>query len=184
MKKIFILFTSLILTSCAGLVVVGATGLIVYDKRHFTTIEQDTRIFHLIHTQLVKNPQFKNSRIAVSSFNNTVLLVGQTPAASLRVLAEKVAQKTPYVRRVYNEITIGYPVSFTQRAEDSWITSQIRSNMLAKKGLASGSIRVVTENGIVYLLGIVKTRQANLAVDIARNVRGVRKVVKIFQYLR
>ncbi|CZR29798.1 outer membrane lipoprotein [Legionella pneumophila] len=113
-----------------------------------------------------------------------VLLVGQTPAASLRVLAERIAQNAPGVKRVYDEITVDNPIPLTQRTKDSWITSQVRSNMLTKKGLESGSIRIVTENGVVYLMGIVSDEQALLAVDVARRVAGVRKVVKIFQYIR
>jgi osmotically-inducible protein OsmY len=182
MKKIILIALSSLLIGCIA-VVVGATGMVVYDKRGIVTLEQDVRIFHVIHGNLVKNPQFRQSRISVSSFNRVVLLVGQTPAASLKVLAEKVAQSTPNVGRVYNEITIGYPLSLTQQAQDSWITSQVRSNMLARKGLESGSIRVVTENGIVYLLGIVTPSQGNIAVDVARNVEEVRKVVKIFHYI-
>ena len=113
-----------------------------------------------------------------------MLLVGQTPAASLRVLAEKTARSASGVKRVYDEVTIGHPIPLTQRTKDSWITSQVRSNMLTKKGLESGSIRVVTENGAVYLMGIVTAEQGSLAVDVARRVTGVNKVVKIFQYIR
>ena len=117
------------------------------------------------------------------SFNQTVLLIGQTPTASLRVLAEKIVQNTPSVRRVYDEISVGYPLSLSTRAKDTLVTGQVRSYMLNKKGLESGSIRIVTEGGVVYLMGIATHEQANLAVDVARQVKGVQKVVKIFQYI-
>ena len=112
-----------------------------------------------------------------------VLLVGQTPSASLRVVAEKIAHTTPNVRRVYDEIIVAGPSTFTERSKDTWITGEVRSRMLTKKGLESGSIRIVTEHGIVYLMGIATHEQANLAVAVARQVNGVRKVVKVFQYI-
>lgn len=180
---IFLLVGNL-LTGCMAAVVVGAAaGLIVYDKRSLVTIESDARIFHQIHTAIVTDPQFRNSRIVVSSFNRVVLLAGQTPAASLRVLAEKLTKAVPNVQRVYNEIAVDYPITLAQQTKDTWITSKIRSLMLTKKGLESGSIRIITENNVVYLLGIATHEQANLAASVARQVPGVQKVMKIFQYI-
>jgi osmotically-inducible protein OsmY len=176
-KTIAIILISTVLTSCVVAVVAGAAAGMVYDRRSVTTMEGDARIFHIVHTNIVTKPQFRNSRILVSSFNRVVLLVGQTPTASLRVLAEKVAHDTSGVVRIN-------PLPMTQRTKDSWITSQVRSNMLTKKGLESGSVRIVTENGVVYLMGIVTPEQASLSVDVARRINGVRKVVKIFQYIR
>lgn len=183
-KTIVFLLLGALLTSCAAVVVVGAAGgMAVYDRRSMTVMERDARIFYLVHKEIVTDPRFKDSRIGVSSFNQVVLLVGQTPTASLRVVAEKIARGGPNVRRVYDEVTIDYPLPLSQRSKDTWITGQIRSNMLTKKGLESGSIRIVTENGVVYLMGIVTQEQANLAVSVARQVNGVNKVVKIFQYI-
>lgn len=182
-KTLVVLLMASLLTSCVAAVVAGAAGM-VYDRRAVGTMEADARLFHVVHKSIVTDPQFRDSRILVTSFNRVVLLVGQTPAASLRVLAEKTARSASGVKRVYDEVTIGHPIPLTQRTKDSWITSQVRSNMLTKKGLESGSIRVVTENGAVYLMGIVTAEQGSLAVDVARRVTGVNKVVKIFQYIR
>jgi osmotically-inducible protein OsmY len=184
LKSVTLVLVVTLLSGCVAAVVTGAAVGMVYDRRGMMTIEADTRLFHVIHKNIVTNRQFSDSRILVTSFNRVVLLVGQTPTASLRVLAEKIAQSTPGVERVYNEVIVSYPIPLTQRTKDSWITSQVRSSMLARKGLESGSIRVVTENGAVYLMGIVTDRQASLAVDVARRINGVRKVVKIFQYIR
>lgn len=183
-KSVLFLLISAMLSGCVAAVVAGAAAGMVYDKRSVITMEADARLFHVIHTAIVSDSAFRDSRILVTSFNKTILLVGQTPTASLRVLAEKIAQRTPQVHRVYDEITVGHPIPLTQRTKDSLITSQIRSNMLTRKGLESGSIRIVTENGAVYLMGVVSLEQANLAVDVARRVNGVSKVVKIFQYIR
>lgn len=186
MKKsvVALLLLSIFLSSCVAAVLAGAAGgLIVYDRRSIGMMEKDARIFHVVHKAIVTDPQFDDSHIVVTSFNQNVLLAGQTPTASLRVLAEKVAQKTPNVERVYNEIAIGESIPFSQRSKDSWITGQVRAKMLAKKGLESGSIRVVTEDSVVYLMGIATHKQANLAVDVARQVKGVTKVVKVFRYV-
>ena len=177
------LLISSLLTSCIAMVIAGAAGMVVYDKRHLSVIESDTRIFHVIHTALVIDSRFANSRIEVVSFNQVVLLVGQVPVASLRLTAEKIAQNTSAVRRVYNELTVGNPLNFSTSTKDALVTAQVRSQMLNQKGLESGSIRIVTEAGIVYLMGIVTHEQANLAVYVARQVKDVQKVVKVFQYI-
>lgn len=183
-RSLVFFLSGILLTGCVAAVVAGAAaGLVVYDKRSVVMIENDARIFHKVHSAIVKDPRFHDSRIIVSSFNRVVLLVGQTPAASLRVVAEKIAQKTPGVRRVYDEVSVDYPVPIAQRTQDTWITSQVRSLMLTQKGLSSGSIRVVTEKSVVYLMGIVTHEQANLAVHVARQIDGVHKVVKVFQYI-
>ena len=182
--KTVILLLSVLLTGCAAVVVVGAAGgMVVYDRRSVSMMERDARIFYVVRKAIVTDPRFKDSRIMVSSFNQVVLLVGQTPTASLRVVAEKIVHDTPNVRRVYDEITIDYPLPLADRSKDTWITSQVRSNMLTQKGLESGSIHTVTERGVVYLMGIATQEQASLAVNVARQVNGVNKVVKLFQYI-
>lgn len=184
-KTIAFLLLGCFLTGCVAAVVAGAAGgLVVYDRRSISMIEKDARIFHVVHTQIIRDPRLRDSRIVVTSFDQVILLVGETPNASARVLAEKIAQGAPNVRRVYNQITIGQPLSLVQQSKDTWITGQIRSRMLTKKDLESGSIRVITEDGVVYLMGIVTPEQANLGVNAARQVNGVRKVVKMFQYIR
>ncbi len=177
----FIVLASL-LSSCVAVVVGAAAGLVVYDRRSVGTLESDARIFHMVHTRIANDQTFRDSRIIVISFNKVVLLIGQTPQAELRDDAFRIARNTPDVRRVYNEINIDNPLTLSDRAQDSLITSQVRTAMLSKKGLESGSIRVVTEGGVVYLMGIVTHEQANLAVDVARQISSVEKVVKVFQY--
>jgi len=183
-KLVVLLLLSTLLMGCAAVVVVGAAGsMAVYDRRSVSMIERDARIFYTVNKAIVSDPRFRNSHIVVSSFNQVVLLVGQTPTASMRVVAEKIVRGTPNVRRVYDEITVDYPLALSQRSKDSWITGQVRSKMLTQKGLESGSLRIVTEGGVVYLMGIATHEQADLAVNVARQINGVRKVVKVFQYI-
>ena len=181
--RLCVLLSVGMLTGCVAAMVAGATaGMIVYDKRGVNVIESDTRIFYLARRAVVSDPRLEGSHIEVASFNKMVLLVGQVPSPSARVAAEKIVQGIPNVRRVYNELTVGRPIPIQDRPRDVLITGQIRSMMLTKKGLESGSIRVVTENQVVYLMGLATHEQANLAASVARQTRGVQKVVKVFQY--
>ena len=172
------------LSSCAVAFLAGAAGsYIIYDDRSIHSLEKDARIFHVVHTRFVRDPQLRGAHLNVTSFKQVVLLTGQSPYASQRALAEKVGRSAPNVRKLYNEITIEYPTGTWRRTQDSGITSNVRTHMLAKKGLESGAIQIVTENGVVYLLGDVTHAQADIAVNVARSVPGVFRVVKVFQYL-
>jgi osmotically-inducible protein OsmY len=162
----------------------GAAGVaVVYDHRKVEKIIQDQRIRNAIADKIAANVELhNNSHIEVTCFNQIVLLTGQATSEQFRQQAETLAQETPEVTRVYNQTTIKGPTSSLTRASDSWITAKIKTQMLATEGLKSGTIKVVTENGNVYLMGMVTRDQADMAVDIAREVSGVQRVVKIFQY--
>lgn len=186
MKKLLIVLS--LVTSLQGCVfvvgaAVGAAAIaIVYDHRTIEAAVEDTKITNEVLKKLHANPALhQESHIEVTVFNRIVLLTGQTPNASWREQVEEIAKSVPDVGRVYNQITIEGPTSTLTRTSDSWITTKIKSQMLATENLKSSTIKVVTENGVVYLIGMVTTEQANTAVDIARQVAGVQKVVKIFQ---
>lgn len=175
---------ALAISGCAGVLVLGAaaTGYVVYDKRSLQDIDVDYTINNDVRQALQKEESLNSSHWVVDSFNQIVFLGGQTQSASNRFLAERIAKRVKGVKRVYNEMTIGDNSSLKQRAKDTWISGEIRTRMLAKKGLKSGSIKVIVEDGSVYLMGSVDHDQANIAVDIARRIEGVKRVVKIFQY--
>ncbi|WP_267257133.1 BON domain-containing protein [Coxiella endosymbiont of Ornithodoros maritimus] len=163
----------------------GATlgGAVVYDQRSYKTMNQDHNAHAVIQAEIDRDPRLKGqSHISVSVFNNIALLVGQAKTVTLRDRAYQITAKAPYVRRIYNEITIAIPASAIQRANDSWITTKVRTAMLGKPGLGSSNLKVVTENKTVYLMGIVSPRQATMAAEVARRISGVQKVVKVFEY--
>lgn len=183
-RAIAILLLSGLITSCVGALVAGAAGsMVVYDRRSIFMIEKDARIFYVINRALANSREFRHSHVSTTSFNEVVLLAGEVTSDSLKAKAERTARETPNVRRVYDELTVAEPITIAQRSKDSLITGQIRSLMLVKKGLESGSIHIVTENSNVYLMGVATHEQADLAVSVARQVPGVNKVVKIFQYI-
>ena len=187
MKKVMVLL-GLILNLQACIFVVGAAAgaaaiAIVYDHRTIENSIQDTKIANSIINKIKEVPALKEeSHIEVTVFNRIVLLTGETPNAEWRQQTEDIAKSVANVGRVYNQLTIEGPTSSLTRTSDSWITTKIKSQMLATDDLKSSSIKVVTENGVVYLMGIVSREQANIAVEIARQVSGVQKVIKIFQY--
>ena len=162
----------------------GAAGIAaVYDHRKIEQIALDSRIANRIEKKLRADIELsESSHINVACLNQIVLLTGEALTPALRQQAEDLAHSVPDVVKVYNEITIKGPSSSLTRTSDSWITTKIKTQMLATKDLESGTIKVVTENGSVYLMGSVTHEQANMAVDISRQVSGVQRVMKIFQY--
>lgn len=181
-----ILTLALSLQGCffvAGAAAGAAAIAVVYDHRTINKILLDADIANQISNRINKVPALSNdSHIAVTVFNHVALLTGETPRLEWKQQAEEIAKTVPGVARVYNQLTIQGPTSSLIQTSDAWITTKIKGEMLATEDLKSGTIKVVTENGVVYLMGIVKRDQADIAVDIARQVSGVQKVVKIFQY--
>lgn len=177
---------SLSLSGCifvAGAAAGAAAIAVVYDHRGIQNTLEDNHIANQIIDRTRVVPALKNdSHVEVTVFNHIVLLTGETPTADLRNQAEALTKSVPGVAKVYNQLTIQDPTSTLTRTSDSWITTKIKSQMLTTDALKSSSIKVVTEDGTVYLLGIVTHSQADIATDIARKVSGVQKVIKIFRY--
>ncbi|AIR89601.1 BON domain-containing protein [Pseudomonas cremoricolorata] len=125
----------------------------------------------------------KGSHIVVSSYNGVVLLAGQTPRADLKSLAEETASQVQRVKRVHNELQVMQPSSILARNNDAWLTTKIKTQMLADVNVPSSRIKVITENGIVYLLGLVTKGEAAAATNVVQGVSGVQKIVKLFEYI-
>lgn len=171
------------LTACGpGLFLAGAaTGsLIAYDHKQLASLTTDQKIRHNLGKAIYNDADFNNSHIVISSFNSNVLLAGETSLASLRAKAEKIARRTPKVKKVYNEITIAAPSTMMSQSADAWTTTKVKTALIAQKNLDSAKIKVLTENGTVYLMGQVDPKQATLAVKATQHVKGVKKIVKVF----
>ncbi|MDP0562347.1 MAG: BON domain-containing protein [Candidatus Endonucleobacter sp. (ex Gigantidas childressi)] len=128
------------------------------------------------------DPDFKNSRVKAISFNGTLLLIGQVSTASLKAMASKTVKKIHQVKQIYNELNIGPTITFLTQSNDSLLTMKVKAEFISSDDLVADRIEVNTENSTVYLMGLVTIEEAQAAVDIARNVHGVHKVVKIFEY--
>ncbi len=189
MKKtisIMVLLTGFsLLQGCIVPFVAGAaaSAVVVNDRRNIQTMSDDQQIQYTAYQQIIADPSLTTgSHIVVETFDRNVLLVGEAPTEDIRDRVEAIVRALPKVNRIYNQITIGPPASAAELSTDSWITTKVRSEMIATKGLNSGQVKVITENGSVYLLGIVTHEQAQLAVNVARHVNGVQRVVKLFEY--
>jgi osmotically-inducible protein OsmY len=122
------------------------------------------------------------SRIVVTSYNGVILLAGQTPREDLKERAGRVAGTVQGVKRVHNELQITLPNSALARSNDALMTTKIKTQMLADSTVPGSRIKVVTENGVVYLMGLITRQEGIRATNLAQGVNGVQKIVKLFQY--
>ncbi len=188
MKKVllFTLFAgTLCCQGCVPLLIgaaAGGTGVAVYRRNGIANAYDDSRIsdkamYKIHHTQSLK----QGTHIVVATKDNNVLLAGQVPFASQRVTAERTVRSVPGVRKIYNEIEISGPTSALTRSSDAWITSKVKGQIILSNTVPASHVKVVTENGTVYLMGDLNQKQAAAAINIARRVSGVQKVITLFQ---
>jgi len=182
-----LLLAALLLPGCAGgLIVAGAaTGVAVaYDRRTAGTVVEDQNIEIKVARAIRKDEQLsRNAHISVTSYNNVVLLTGQAPSQRLRERAAVLARQVEKVRGVHNEITVGPPTDFRTRSHDTWLTTKIKSTLLSSKGVRAIHVKVVTENGVAYLMGLLKRQEADDVARLVQQVEGVKRVVKVFEYI-
>ena len=170
------------LSGCAPLIVGGAvmTGVVATDRRTAGTQLEDEAI-ELKVASAVRQNLGDRVHLNVTSFNRQVLLSGEAATAADRERVEKLAQSQENVKTVVNDLAVMAPSSLTQRTKDTVTTSQVKAAFIDAKDLQSNTIKVVTERGVVYLMGRVTQREAKRAPDIARSVGGVAKVVRVFE---
>ena len=123
------------------------------------------------------------SHVNVTSYHGILLLTGEVQDETLRGRAESAVEGLRDVRAVHNELTIGSPTGFVARANDGWLAAKVMSKFARSADVDMGRIKVVTADGVVYLMGVLPRQQANAAAEAARTIFGVRKVVKVFDYL-
>jgi len=161
----------------------GATGAsIAADRRTTGTIVDDQTIELKATYALTQHKDlWKASHINVICYNNVLLLVGQTPLEAYKQEAEEAVSEIPKIRQVHNELRIAEPASLGTRSQDSWITTQIKTKLIGNKDINAGRIKVITEEGVVYLMGITTPEEEMIATNIARETSGVERVVQIFE---
>ena len=171
------------LSACAGLLIAGAVGgaAVATDRRAVDTNVSDSRIDARV-SQAIKE-QLPTTHINSETFNQIVLLTGEVSSVYQGLLAENLARSVPGVRNVVNELAVGEPSSMSTRAADTMITSKVKAAFISDNLLQSRAFVVTTERGNVYLQGQVNQVEAARATELARNVSGVRQVVKVFEYL-
>ena len=187
MKKFFLvtaLVTSaLMLQGCVAAVIgvgAGATAKVATDPRTTGTQVDDTTLNTRMNNKLSENgPFFIGSRISSSTYDGNIILTGQANAEQIEK-AERLAYQVEGVKKVYNQIRAGEPVGAGTITNDMWITTKVKSQLVMNSKTKARNIKVVTENGEVFLIGIVSSEEGQEAATIASKVAGVRKVVTLF----
>ncbi|HSW69734.1 MAG TPA: BON domain-containing protein [Gammaproteobacteria bacterium] len=174
------------LQSCAmNAAVTGAQA--VYNRHsikstlndHYITMKSERKIY-------VDTDRFQNTNVSVASFNGVVLITGQVENTAQRLEIEDIVKNIPgaSIREIHNAVILSNSASSLTKISDAWITTKIKSKLIAMDDIDPDQIKVITENGVVYLMGIIPHEQAEIAVDIAKMTEGVQSVVKVFSYIQ
>ncbi|QPB42742.1 division/outer membrane stress-associated lipid-binding lipoprotein [Rodentibacter haemolyticus] len=185
-KLAFILGTTVMLQGCVAAVLGGAAAgtKVATDPRTMGTQLDDETLEIKVENAVDKDEQIDSEgRVNAVSYSGRVLLIGQVPNESAKQTATELAKGVEGVTDVYNELRTGAKITIGQITKDSWITTQVKSKMLIDDRVKTTDVKVITENGEVFLLGNVTQSQADAAADIASRISGVQKVVKVFKYL-
>jgi len=187
-KFVVLLGGVLWLTGCAAVLVGGAavgTAAVIHDRRDYTDILKDQELEMSAARALGRDPLVSaNSRISVTSYNRKVLLTGQARDSEVVARATELVSGIPKVELVIDEVAIGPNISVTQESQDVWLTSQAKL-ALAKVKLPDFDptrVKVVTEDAVVFLMGLVSPEEGDAAAEQVRYVPGVKRVVKLFEY--
>jgi osmotically-inducible protein OsmY len=176
---------ALLLQGCAPLVVgaaVGGTVMVATDRRTTGTQVDDEVIEDKLSYSI--RERFKGDfHVNVTSYDGIVLLTGEVPAQAARADIEEMARTTPKVRAVQNELAIGPVTDMNSRSNDTLITSKVKTRFVDANKFQINHVKVVTEHGTVYLMGVVRRSEADAAADIASTTNGVGRVVKVFEYI-
>ncbi|URL05775.1 divisome-associated lipoprotein YraP [Avibacterium sp. 21-595] len=189
-KLALILGSAFLLQGCVSATVAGIVGAtavatkVATDPRTVGTQVDDETLEEKVLHAINKDQQLDSeARINVVSYGGRILLIGQVPNENLKEIATGLAKGVDNVSEVYNELRVGSPISLGQISQDSWITTQIKSKLFVNSGVKATDVKVITENGEVFLMGNLTQQQADAATEVARNVAGVVKVIKVFKYL-
>jgi osmotically-inducible protein OsmY len=160
----------------------AAGGAMAADRRSSGTYVDDEGIEWKTLTE-INNALGDKIHVNVTSYNRNVLLTGEAFDEAAKSKAESIAKDVQNVRNVTNELAIAPASSLTARSNDSYLTSLVKAEMIKENRFPANYVKVVTENSVVYLMGMVTRKEAEDAVEIARSTDGVRKVVKVFEYV-
>ncbi|CNC57846.1 BON domain-containing protein [Yersinia pseudotuberculosis] len=182
------LFSALLLQGCVGAVVVGSAAVATKtatDPRTIGTQVDDGTLEARVVNALSKDQEIKSqTRFVVTAYQGKVLLTGQTPSAELSNRAKQIASGVDGATEVYNEMRLGKPVDLSTASMDTWITTKVRSQLLTSDSVKSSNVKVTTENGEVFLLGLVTQQEAQSAAQIASKVSGVKHVTTAFTIVK
>lgn len=163
----------------AGAAAVGGTAVVATDRRTTGAYMDDQTIAARADNQI--NERIPQSHVNLNSYNRAVLMTGEVPDASSRDQAEMIVRGQPDVRRVFNYTEMAPVSTMGDRSNDTWITTKVRSNLMAGSGYPFNQVKVTTERGVVYLMGLLTPEEAVAATKVARETSGVQRVVTLFE---
>lgn len=173
-----------LLHGCFPVVATGVgTGVLMADDRRTSGIYVEDQGIELKAANRISEQFGSNTHVNVTSYNLSVLLTGEAPDEAARTRVAEVAKGVPSVRQVFNELALGAPSSFGERSNDTYLTTKVKARMVDAQKFHANHVKVVTEAGTVYLMGLVKRVEADAATDIASSTTGVKRVVRLFEYL-
>lgn len=178
--------TVFLFQGCAPVAITGATtavSTVAADRRTTGTMIEDEAI-EIKSRLALSDLKELNDRVHINftSFNTTVLVSGEAPTEEDRQAVIDLVKNVEKVTVVHDEITVAAPSSLLSRSADSVITAKIKAKLIAEQDLSTLHIKVVTENGVTYLMGLVSEEEGDIATEVARRTGGVQKVVKLFEY--
>ncbi len=161
---------------------VGAGAALVSDRRTSGTYVEDEGIEWKVTSRI--RERFGDAvHVNVTSYNRNVLLTGEIPNESVRGELDRIVAGVEHVRGVINEVVVGPHSALTSRGNDALITSNVKARFVDAQRFSAHHVKVVTEANVVFLLGIVTRAEADAAAEVARTSKGVRKVVRVFEYI-
>lgn len=185
-RGLLCLLLGTILSGCVPAVVVGAAGTaaVVHDRRTLGAMIDDENIELKAATAIGIDRELRNqAHINVTSMNGVVLLTGEASTPEVRDRVLGLVRNINGVRRITNEMQIAEPSTLGSRSKDTLITAAVKSRLLVTRGVDPSRIKIITENGAVYLMGLVTRESGDTAANAATGIDGVQRVVKIFEYL-
>lgn len=180
------LFTAVALQGCVPVLIGagGAAAVTSLQDRRSTGTQLDDESIEVRASNRLSDRFGDRAHTNITSYNRIALITGEVPDERTREEAEKIVLAVPGVRGVTDDLQIAGISSLASRANDSYLTSKVRGRLLDTKRISPVHVKVVTEAGVVYLMGLVTEPEADEAVEIARTTGGVRKVVKAFEYCK
>ncbi|HBC58186.1 MAG TPA: BON domain-containing protein [Gammaproteobacteria bacterium] len=174
------------LQGCPAAIVAGgaAGGAVAYDRRSAGTFVEDQAFELKARDAIYSSPQFEqNSHINVTSINNKVLLTGQVPDEKRRELASVLVRQVEPEIVIYNQLEIGVPSTLKERSADAWLTTKVKSRILGVRGIEGSHIKVISENSVIYLMGLASRSETEDAIYVAKRTSGVKKIINLIEYI-
>jgi osmotically-inducible protein OsmY len=173
-----------ILAGCFGAAAVGVgAGALAYADRRLTEVQLTDEGIEIRALNRVSEKFGDRVHLNVTSYNRTVLLTGEVPDAATRAEVEKIVTGVANVKAISNELQVAVVSSLSSRSNDVFITSKVKARFIDANRFSANHVKVVTENAVVYLMGLVTQAESAAAIEIARTTGGVQKVVRVFEVI-